>query len=116
MPRWNEVESKLFRVIKPPWAITAWQVKKWREEAARRREELGLPAPFPRAPRVGGTLRKGSIMLWPFSITWSETYKGRGKIKVYRDLHLIGEVPYITPQERFNLVERLKALVRGQEK
>ena len=94
----DEVLRRLFRVIQPPRPPKFFP----------REEEEGLPR---RRRVVVGT---GSRMIWPWRITYKESPRGRGQIKVLKEEHTIGTASYTERGERINLVKLLEDVIGGR--
>lgn len=107
----NELNRRLFRIVKPPKTPTPWMIERWREEADARRQALGLPSPIPRGPRK--VVHTGSKMIWPWRLTWSESPRGSGQIKVLKEERTIGVTSFESRAERLRLVTLLESILTG---
>jgi len=101
MPRFppdpDEVLRRLFEILRPPRLPKFFP----REEGP------------PRRRRIVASI--GSKMIWPYRITWKESPRGRGQIKVLRGERTIGTVSYLDATERMRLVKLLEDILKRVE-
>ena len=99
MPRFppdpDDILDRLLRILKPPIPLRFFPP---REGPPRRR-------------RIVASI--GSKMIWPYRITWKESPRGRGQIKVLRGERTIGTVSYLDATERMRLAKLLEDLIKG---
>ena len=98
IPDPNEVLSGLFEILRPPKPPFFFP---HREEGP------------PRRRRIVATT--GSKMIWPYRITWKESPRGRGQIKVLREERTIGTVSYLDVADRMRLVRLLEDIIKEGE-
>jgi len=96
-PNPNDILDRLFRILRPPIPLRFFP-----------REEV-----LPRRHRIVATT--GSKMIWPYRITWKESPRGRGQIKVLRGERTIGMVSYLDAADRMRLVRLLEDIIKGVE-
>ena len=101
MPRFplgpDEVLRKLFKVLQPPRPPKFFS----------RDVEEGLPR---RRRVVVGT---DSKMIWPWRITYKESLRGRGQIKVLKDERTVGTVSFESRGERIRIMNLLEGILKG---
>jgi len=101
MPRFppdpDEVLRRLFEILRPPRLPKFFP----REEGP------------PRRHRIVATT--GSKIVWPYRITWKESPRGRGQIKVLRGERTIGMVSYLDAADRMRLVRLLEDILKRVE-
>ena len=96
LPSPDDILDRLLRILRPPIPLRFFP----REEPPRRRRI------------VAGT---GSKMIWPYRITWKESPRGRGQIKVLKEERTIGTVSYLDATDRMRLVRLLEDIIRSVE-
>ena len=100
MPRFppgpDDILDRLLRILKPPIPLRFFP----------RREVL------PRRRRIVATT--GGQMIWPYRITWKESPRGRGQIKVLKEERTVGMVSYLDRAERMRLVRLLEDIIKGE--
>lgn len=102
MPRFpsgpNDILYRLFRVLQPPRPPKFFP-RDVEEEGPLRRHRI-----------VAGT---GSRMIWPWRITYKESPRGRGQIKVLKDEHTVGVVLFESRADRIRLMNLLESILKG---
>jgi len=93
----DEILDRLLRILRPP------RPPKFFPRAV----EEGLPR---RRRIVTGT---GSRMIWPWRITYKESPRGRGQIKVLKEERTVGTVSFESRAERIRIMNLLGDIIRG---
>lgn len=95
----EEIRLRLMRFLRPPVPPWVWMRHREEVEEPRRRKEPALT---------------GSRLVWPYRITWRESLRGKGVVKVLKEERTIGTTSYTTRGERINLVKLLEDIIGGR--
>jgi len=94
----DELIERLFRILRPPTPPHFHpQVEEEEGRLVRHRVVTGV----------------GSRMIWPWRITYKESPRGRGQIKVLKEEYTVGRVSFESRAERIRIMNLLEEILKG---